>query len=61
MQLALISIGGSISHSTFGTQVEGLGRKDVVKKESIIDSVPIGHKGKIIDFQSPMALYMTIP
>jgi short subunit dehydrogenase-like uncharacterized protein len=61
LELAFMSLGGSISHGTLSTMVEGLGRKGVVRKEGILVPVPTGHKGKVIDFGLKKAFCMTIP
>ena len=61
LELAFMGIGGSVSHGTMSTMVEGLGRSGVVRKNGDIVPVPIGYKGKVVDFGSKKAFCMTIP
>lgn len=61
LKLAFMSVGGSISHGTLSTLIEGLGRKGAIRKDGIIVSVPIGHKGEVIDFGPQKAFCMSIP
>jgi short subunit dehydrogenase-like uncharacterized protein len=61
LELAFMGLGGSISHGTLSTMVEGLGKSGAVRKNGVIVPVSTGHKGKVIDFGAKKAFCMTIP
>lgn len=61
LELAFMGLGGSISHGTLSTMVEGLGKSGAVRKNGNIVPVSTGHKGKTIDFGLKKAFCMTIP
>jgi short subunit dehydrogenase-like uncharacterized protein len=61
LELAFTSIGGSISHGTMTTMVEGLGKTSAARENHVIVSKPTGCKGKAIDFGAVKQFAMTIP
>lgn len=61
LELAFMSLGGSISHGTMSTLVENLGKSGAVRENGKIVLKPTGHEGKIIDFGRKQQFAMTIP
>ena len=61
LELAWFGLGGSISHGTMSTMVEGLGRSGAIRENGKIVTKPTGHLGKIIDFGVRKQFAMTIP
>jgi short subunit dehydrogenase-like uncharacterized protein len=61
LQLAFGSIGGMFSKGTATTMAEGAGEKSAVRMNGQIVSVPLGHKGKWVDFGEKKLFTMTIP
>lgn len=61
LELAFTSVGGSISHGTVTTMIEGLGNKGFSRENGVMVSKPTGYKGKWIDFGSSKQFAMTIP
>jgi short subunit dehydrogenase-like uncharacterized protein len=61
LELAFTSIGGSISHGTMTTMIEGLGKSGFVREKGSIVSKPTGYKGKMVDFGEIKQFAMTIP
>jgi short subunit dehydrogenase-like uncharacterized protein len=61
LELAWFGLGGSISHGTMSTMVEGLGRSGAIRENGKIVPKPTGHLGKIIDFGVRKQFTMTIP
>jgi short subunit dehydrogenase-like uncharacterized protein len=61
LELAFTSIGGSISHGTMTTMVEGLGKRSAARENHVIVSKPTGYKGKMVDFGAIKQFSMTIP
>lgn len=61
LELAWFGLGGSISHGTMSTMVEGLGRSGAIRENGKIVPKPTGHLGKIIDFGVRKQFAMTIP
>jgi len=50
-----------MSHGTLATMVESLGNGGVVRKDGKIETVPLGHQGKEINFGKKSFWAMTIP
>ncbi len=61
LELAFTNIGGSISHGTMTTMLEGLGNTGAARENGKIVPRPIGAKGKMIDFGKLSRFAMTIP
>ncbi len=61
LQLAFVSVGGSISHGTLTTVLENLGGDGAVRENGVIVAKPNGHKGQEIDFGPFKQFTMTIP
>lgn len=61
LELAFISVGGSISHGTVTTMIENLGQKGYEREDKIIILKPTGYDGKWINFGSIKQFAMTIP
>lgn len=61
LELAFTNIGGSISHGTMTTMVEGLGKTGAARENGKIVPRPIGANGKMIDFGKLTRFAMTIP
>ena len=61
LELAWFGLGGSISHGTMSTMVEGLGRSGAIRENGKIVPKPTGHLGKTIDFGVRKQFAMTIP
>lgn len=61
LELAFMSLGGSISHGTMTTMLENLGNTGAVRENGKITPKPTGHKGKVIDFGKVQQFAMTIP
>lgn len=61
LELAFLGLGGSISHGTMSTMVEGLGRSGAIRENGKIVTKPTGHLGKVIDFGIKKHFAMTIP
>ena len=61
LELAFLGLGGSISHGTMSTMVEGLGRSGAIRENGKIVTKPTGQEGKIIDFGIKKHFAMTIP
>lgn len=61
LELAFGAIGGSLSHGTAMTMVEGLGEGGAVRENGKIIKKPLGHKAKVISFAEKPMFCMTIP
>ncbi len=61
LELAWFGLGGSISHGTMSTMVEGLGRLGAVRENGKMIAKSTGHEGKVIDFGIRKQFCMTIP
>jgi short subunit dehydrogenase-like uncharacterized protein len=61
LELAFMSVGGSISHGTLTTMIESLGKSGFVRENHQIVPKPTGFKGKTIDFGLTSVFAMTIP
>jgi short subunit dehydrogenase-like uncharacterized protein len=61
LELAWVGLGGSISHGTMSTMVEGLGRSGAIRENGKIVTQPTGKEGKWIDFGGKQQFAMTIP
>ncbi|MFN8237953.1 MAG: saccharopine dehydrogenase NADP-binding domain-containing protein [Chitinophagales bacterium] len=61
MELAWVGLGGSISHGTMSTMVEGLGRSGAIRENGKIVPQPTGKDGKTVDFGDKKQFVMTIP
>jgi short subunit dehydrogenase-like uncharacterized protein len=61
LELAWVGLGGSISHGTMSTMVEGLGRSGAIRENGKIVIQPTGKEGKWIDFGGKQQFAMTIP
>ncbi len=61
LELAWAGLGGSISHGTMSTMVEGLGRSGAVRENGKIVTQETGKEGKIVDFGTKQLFCMTIP
>ena len=61
LELAFTNLGGSISHGTMTTMLEGLGNTGAARENGKIVPKPIGAKGKMIDFGKLTHFAMTIP
>ena len=61
LKLAFASIGGGLSTGTATTMAEGAGRKSAERRDGKIVSVPLGHKGMIVDFGLKKLFVMSIP
>lgn len=61
LELAFMTVGGSISHGTLTTVVENLGKSGFVRENHQITPKPTGHKGKWIEFIDKKSFAMTIP
>lgn len=61
LELAFTSLGGSISHGTMSTMVEGLGKSGAAREKGRIVAKPIGAEGRVIDFGKVKHFAMTIP
>ncbi|MEI7581475.1 saccharopine dehydrogenase NADP-binding domain-containing protein [Runella sp.] len=61
LELAFANVGGSISHGTMTTMLEGLGNTGAARENDKIVPKPIGSKGKMIDFGQLKHFTMTIP
>ncbi|AEI49897.1 saccharopine dehydrogenase family protein [Runella slithyformis] len=61
LELAFTNVGGSISHGTMTTMLEGLGNPGAARENGKIVPKPIGAKGKMIDFGKLTRFAMTIP
>jgi len=61
LELAWAGLGGSISHGTMSTMVEGLGRSGAIRENGKIVPKPTGHLGKVVDFGVKKLFTMSIP
>jgi short subunit dehydrogenase-like uncharacterized protein len=61
LELAWAGLGGSISHGTMSTMVDGLGRSGAVRENGKIVAQPTGKEGKVVDFGEKQLFCMTIP
>lgn len=61
LELAFTNLGGSISHGTMTTMLEGLGNTGAARENGKIVPKSIGAKGKMIDFGKLTRFAMTIP
>lgn len=61
LELAFTSVGGSISHGTVTTMIEGLGNRGYKRENGVMVYKPTGYKGKWIDFGRLKQFAMTIP
>jgi len=61
LELAWAGLGGSISHGTMSTMVEGLGRSGAVRENGKIVPQATGHEGKTVSFGKKDIFVMTIP
>lgn len=61
LELAWFGLGGSISHGTMTTMVDGLGRPGAIRENGKITPKPTGHLGKVVDFGVRKQFCMTIP
>jgi short subunit dehydrogenase-like uncharacterized protein len=61
LSLAFANLGGSVSHGTALTMIEGLGEGGAVRINGKIIRKPLGHKGKWINFGLKKLFVMTIP
>ncbi|MEH0156223.1 saccharopine dehydrogenase NADP-binding domain-containing protein [Limibacter armeniacum] len=61
LQLAFTSVGGAFSHGTAKTMVENLGEFGAIRKDGAITPVPMGYKGRWVDFGKKRLFVMTIP
>ncbi|GEO04375.1 membrane protein [Adhaeribacter aerolatus] len=61
LELAICSLGGSISHGTLSTMIEGLGKMGAVRENGKIITQPLGQQGKWINFGREKKFAVTIP
>ncbi len=61
LELAFMSLGGSISHGTLSTIVENLGKPGAIRKDGKIALQASGAEGREIDFGVKKHFAMTIP
>lgn len=61
LELAFTSVGGSLSPGTASTMIENLGEGGAARVNGEIESVPLGHLRKRIDFGEVKHYTMTIP
>ncbi len=61
LKLAFATLGGALSHGTATTVVDKLGEGGAVRKNGKIIAVPLGQRGRWIDFGSKKLFAMTIP
>ena len=61
LELAFMSVGGSISHGTVTTMIESLGNDGFLRENGVMVSKPTGYKGKWIDFGLLKQFAITIP
>jgi short subunit dehydrogenase-like uncharacterized protein len=61
LELAWAGLGGSISHGTMSTMIDGLGRSGAVRENGKIIAQPTGKEGKVVDFGEKQLFCMTIP
>jgi short subunit dehydrogenase-like uncharacterized protein len=61
LKLAFASHGGSVSHGTAMTMVEGLGKGGAIREGGKIRRKPLGHKGREVDFGLKKLFTLTIP
>ncbi len=61
LQLAFATLRGNISHGTATTMADKIGESGAVRKEGKIIAVPLGKKGKWVDFGTKKLFVMSIP
>lgn len=61
LELAFMSVGGSISHGTLSTVIENLGKPGAIRENGKIKLQPSGQEGREIDFGMKKRFAMTIP
>jgi short subunit dehydrogenase-like uncharacterized protein len=61
LELAIRSLGGSISHGTLSTLIQNLGKPGAIREKGKITPKPIGHKGRFINFGQHKQFAVTIP
>jgi short subunit dehydrogenase-like uncharacterized protein len=61
LQLAFVSLGGSLSHGTATTMAESLGEGGVTRENGKLVKKPLGHNGQWVDFGGKELFVMAIP
>jgi short subunit dehydrogenase-like uncharacterized protein len=61
LELAFTSVGGSVSHGTASTMLEGMGRGGLIREAGQLKEVNLAHKNKRIDFGDFSRTVATIP
>lgn len=61
LELAFATPGGGLSHGTATTTAQKLGEPGAERKDGKIIPVPVGDKGKLVDFGSEKIFVMSLP
>ena len=61
LELAIRSLGGSLSHGTLSTLIQNLGRPGAIREKGRIKPEPLGHIGRFINFGQHKQFAITIP
>jgi short subunit dehydrogenase-like uncharacterized protein len=61
LQMAIMTLGGSISHGTVSTFVQDLGESGWVRENGKLVQKPVAHKGLLVDYGKVKRFAVTIP
>ena len=61
LELAIMTLGGTVSHGTVSTFVQDLGDQGAVRENGKLVPKPVAHKGKIINYGLVKRFAVTIP
>jgi len=61
LELAFAPVGGRASQGTAKTMVEKLGKKGAIRRNGVLEAVPLGHEGKMVPFADKSRFVMAIP
>ena len=61
LQLAFVTLGGTVSHGTAMTIINKLGEGGRIRKNGTIQKAPLGQHGRMVDFGRKKQFVMSIP